>query len=261
MWRRLAFISSLILLTASCQREEARQNQVMVAAAADLKFALDEMAGEFQAAHPELKVRAIYGSSGNFQMQIVQGASFDLYLSADCEYPRLLVAGGDADGDSLFHYGVGALVLWVRADSPLNVEEAGMQVLLDPRVRKVAIAQPEHAPYGRAALAALRHAGVYESVRGKLVLGENVAQAASFAESGNVDLAVIARSLALAPALRARGRYWEIPSDHFPALLQAGVIPKLAGNPAGAAKFSDWMRSARGRDLLMKHGFEMPTVP
>ncbi|MEY4242545.1 MAG: Molybdenum transporter, periplasmic molybdate-binding protein [Verrucomicrobiota bacterium] len=254
-------ISLLFFLMPSCRREMAGKRTVVVAAAADLKYALDEMVGDFQAEHPDLEILVSYGSSGNFYTQISQGAPFDLYLSADIEFPRLLVNRGDADGDSLFQYGMGSIVLWIPHGLDLPLAGEGLRVLLDPRVRKVAIAHPEHAPYGRAAVAAMRDAGVYDAVCDKLVLGENVAQAASFVETGNAELGVIALSLASGPKMRSRGRYWEVPRDQFPALVQAGVIPKRAKNPVGAGKFRAWMMSEKGREVLLKHGFKFSAAP
>src|SRR5271165_4533797 len=153
--------------------------ELVVAAAADLSSALKEIADDYQK-KTGVEVKLSFRSSGALTQQIQNGAPFDLFFSADMDYPRQLIAAGDADGASLFQYAVGKLVLRVPADSPLDVQAKGMSVLLDPSVKKIAIANPEHAPYGRAAVAALKHAGLYDQVQGRLVLGENVAQAAQF---------------------------------------------------------------------------------
>lgn len=260
---RLLALSALLWLAAlpACQRSAAAPDVVVVAAAADLKHALDELLVEFQAVHPETAVKASYGSSGNFHMQIANGAPFDLFLSADMDFPRKLAAAGLADASSLFPYASGLLVLWVPDGSPLDLEKNGLRALLDPRVRKVAVANPEHAPYGQAAVAALRHEGIYEEVAGKLVLGENVAQAAQFVETGNAEIGVIALSLALAPVMQEKGRHWQVPPDHFPPLLQGGVIPARAKNPDGAALLREWIISRRGRELLSRYGFILPAEP
>ena len=169
-----------------------------------------------------------YGSSGNFFAQIGNRAPFDVFLSADVEYPRRLVSAGIGPANSVFTYAVGRLVVWVPAGSPLDPATA----LRDPRVKHVAIANPQHAPYGRAAQAALRSLGLYQSVEPKLVLGENIAQTLQFVESGAADAGIVALSLALAPPVRARGRYWEIPAGrisadgagrHYPEGFQGGT--------------------------------------
>ena len=162
---------------------------VRVAAAADLKFALDEVVGLAEDRHPGLTVKVTYGSSGTFLQQIQNGAPFDLYLSADLSYPRELVDAGLAEEDDLFRYAVGRLVLWVPESSPVDPRD-GLEVLAGDGTAKVAVANPEHAPYGVAAVAALREAGVYDAVAPKLVLGENVAQAAEFVQSGNADAGI-----------------------------------------------------------------------
>ncbi len=148
---------------------------------------------EFATVHPEIAVATTYGSSGTFYQQIQNGAPFDLYLSADLSYPRQLVEAGLADEADLFEYAVGRLVVWAPLDSPVD-PTPGIPALLDPAARKVSIANPEHAPYGRAAVAALQTAGVYDAVAGRLVLGENVAQAAEFVQSGNAQVGIIALS-------------------------------------------------------------------
>src|SRR5262245_15335488 len=157
----------------------APERPVAVAAASDLKFAMDELVAEFGRAHPDIKVVVTYGSSGNFHAQIANGAPFDAFFSADAQYPRLLAEAGLADKGSVFLYAIGRIVLWVPKTSSIAVER-GLSVLADRSVRHVAIANPKHAPYGRAAEAALRAAGVYDAVQSKLVFGENIAQTAQF---------------------------------------------------------------------------------
>jgi molybdate transport system substrate-binding protein len=192
--------------------------EVRVAAAADLKFALPEVVAAFHAARPDLRVSVSYGASGEFFAQLSNGGPFDLFLSADMDYPRKLIADGLADQASEFLYAIGHLVVWVPRASPLDVERRGIEALLDPSVKKIAIANPRHAPYGRAAEAALKHLGVYDQIRDRLVLGENIAQTAQFAQSGAADAGVIALSLALSPTMRDEGKYWSVPTDAFPRL-------------------------------------------
>ena len=150
------------------------------------------------------RVGVTFGSSGNFFSQIQNGAPFDVFFSADVSYPEQLESAGLAEPGSRFVYGVGRIVMWVRKDSKLDATR-GLRPLTDPRVRKVSIANPDHAPYGRAAVAALRHEGLEAAVAPKLVLGENISQAAQSAQSGNAAAGIIALSLALAPALKNSG--------------------------------------------------------
>ena len=233
--------------------------EVRVAAAADLKFALDAVFSATAAATGEIRPAVTYGSSGNFFAQIENGAPFDLFLSADVEYPRRLAAKGLADGEP-FLYAVGRIALWVPASSALDLRTLGLSALLDPSVRKVAIANPRHAPYGRAAEAALRSLGVYEGAREKLVLGENVAQAAQFVQSGAADAGVMALSLVLAPPMRSSGRYVEIPLESYPRIDQGGIVLKGARDPAAARALRDALLGARGRELLREYGFFLPAT-
>jgi molybdate transport system substrate-binding protein len=229
-----------------------------VAAAADLKFALDEVVGAFERQHPDIRVKATYGSSGSFFAQLSNEAPFDLFLSADIDYPRKLIEQGKAEKGSEFLYAVGHLVVWVPAASKLDVQKLGIRALADPSVKKVAIANPRQAPYGRAAEAALKKLGVYDDVKGRLVLGENIAQAAQFVESGAADAGVIALSLALAPAMRDTGRYWEVPLDAYPRLEQGGVLLKWAKDPEAAQALLDFLTGGEGRAILKRYGFILP---
>ncbi len=229
-----------------------RAEEIRVAAASDLNFALKEIIQEFEhnTAH---KVRLTLGSSGNFYAQIVSGAPFDVFLSADLNYPRRLEQGGQAVSGSTFVYGVGRIALWVPGRSALNLEKLGMQALVEPSVNKIAIANPEHAPYGRAAIAAMEHAKVLEEAKKKLVLGENISQAAQFVQSGAADIGVIALSIVLSDPMRSAGRYWVIPPDSYPRMEQGAVLLKRAGAPAKA--FHGWLRGPEARGILDKYGF------
>ena len=235
-----------------------RDRVVRVAAAADLQFALSEVVKAFEARHRDIRVEVAYGSSGTYHAQILQGAPFDMFLSADMSYPRDLIAKGVASREGAFLYAIGQIVLWVPQRSPLQVERLGMEALEDARIRHVAIANPLHAPYGRAAEAALRSAGLLDRVRPKFVFGENVAQAAQFVESGAADIGIIARSLALAPPMRAKGRYWEISRDAHPVMEQGGLILKAARDPGAANLLRRFLESAEARTILTKFGFVLP---
>ena len=230
---------------------------VTVAAAADLKYALDDLILKFKEQHPQIDVQTTYGSSGNFYAQLTNKAPFDIYFSADIDYPRKLTEQGLTLEGSEFPYAVGQIVVWVRDESVLDVERIGIQVLLDPSVRKIAIANPKHAPYGRAAEAALKHLGVYEQVAERLVLGENIAQTAQFVESGAADVGVIALSLAMAPAL-GKGRYWKIPLDAYPPLEQGGVILSWAKDRTATESLRTFVVGDEGRSILRRYGFLLP---
>ena len=252
--RRLWALAALLLLAPG----QARSAELAVAAASDLKFAMDELVQGFEKRRPGAVVKVSYGASGNFFAQLQQQAPFDLFFSADFEYPRRLEADGYSLPGTTFLYAVGRLALWVPRASPADIDAAGLRALLAPEIRKIAIANPRHAPYGRAAEAALRHFGLYESLQPKLVLGENVAQAAQFAQSGAADAALIAHSLVLAPAMQAGGRFCEVPLAAYPRLEQGGAILKWAKDPALARAFRDYVQGQHGRAILKRWGFFLP---
>lgn len=229
---------------------------VRVAAAADLKFALDEVIVRLARRQPSLRVEVIYGSSGTMHAQLLQRAPYDVYLSADVEYPRDLVSRGIGSTGDIFTYAIGRIVVWVPDRSTLAIERDGLGAL-EGAVR-IAMANPRHAPYGKAAEAALRHAGVWNRVSRKMVLGENVAQAAQFVQSGAADAGIVAKSLAVAPAMRDAGRFWEIPENAHPRLTQGGLILPWAVSRAAAIHFRDYLLSGDGRQLLASRGFGLP---
>lgn len=231
---------------------------VRVAAAADLRFAMDDLVAAWRTAQTDTLVEPTYGSSGTFFAQISQGAPFDAYFSADAEYPRELEKAGLVAGGSTRLYAIGQIVVWVPSTSSLDVESRGLGVLTDPSIRTVSIANPEHAPYGRAASAAMDAAGVYDAVEAKLVLGENVSQAAQFVESGNADVGVIALSLAMAPTLADKGRYAIVPIESYPRLEQGAVVLASAEDPEAARAFLDFVLGPEGRAVLDRYGFLLP---
>lgn len=230
---------------------------VRIAAASDLKFALDEIKTALADEVPDLSLAVTFGSSGTFFQQISNGAPFDMFLSADLSYPDRLVEAGLAKEADVFRYAVGRLAVWVPNSSPVDISN-GLAALDDSRVRKVAIANPEHAPYGKAAVAAMVTAGVYQAVEDRLVLGENVAQAAEFAASGNADASVIALSLAVSPQLSGQGRYREVPLDAFPRLDQGGVVLAGARDRSAALRVRDFIVGSDGAAILKRHGFFLP---
>ncbi len=231
---------------------------VIVAAASDLRFALDELSETFAKRHPEWRLRISYGSSGVFFAQLQNGAPYDLYLSADVRYPLGLEEEGLTLEGSLFSYAVGRIVLWAPVSSEIDVSKLGAGTFTDPRLARLAIANPMHAPYGRAAESALRSLGAYDAVGAKLVLGENVAQTLQFVQSGAADAGIVALALALAPAVREEGRFWEVPLDAYPRMEQGGAVMKAATNPDGALAFRAFLLSAEGREMLEGYGFSLP---
>lgn len=233
-----------------------RAQEITVAAAADLQFAFQEVGTRFQHDHGS-SVKLIFGSSGNFFAQIQNGAPFDLFFSADSDYPRKLDAAGLAEPGTIYEYAVGKIVLWTPEDSALDLNR-GLAVLLDPSIKKIAIANPEHAPYGRAAVAALQHEKIYEKVENKFVLGENISQTASFVASGSADIGIVALSLAVAPSMKERGKYVEIPGEDYPPIRQAAVILASSKQKAAARQFLDYVKSPAVIELLKSYGFSLP---
>jgi len=253
---RFTLLAISVFLFTESTSARAQEREIRVAVAADLKFAMEELAKEFES-QTGTRVEVTSGSSGNFFAQIQSGAPFDLFFSADVEYPRKLEAAGLVGPGTLFEYAQGQIVIWTPADEPLDVSRRGWNALLDPRVQRIAIANPALAPYGRAAVAALQKAGIYEQVKTKLVYGENISQAAQFAQSGNAQAGIIALSLALAPGMK-NGKAWEIPAGMYPPIEQAAVVLKNGKNKSTALAFMDFIKSASGRKILQKHGFAVP---
>ncbi len=233
------------------------QQKVRVAAAADLKFAMEELSADFET-KTGTRVDVTYGSSGNSFAQIQSGAPFDVFFSADMEYPKKLEAAGFTEPGTLYEYALGRIVIWAPASTEVEVAKKGWNVLLDDRVQKIAIANPALAPYGRAAVSALQKAGIYEKVKSKLVYGENISQAAQFVQSGNAQAGIVALSLALAPGMK-EGKMWEIPAEMYSPIEQGAVVLKTAKNKAAALAFLNLVKSAAGRKILDKHGFAVPT--
>jgi molybdate transport system substrate-binding protein len=249
--RRLLTAAVLLLTLSGCARREESAAPLRIAAAADMQFAMPDLGAAFRLAGGGPEPQVSYGSSGNFYSQIQNGAPFDLYLSADADYPRKLLSEGVGMPGSFFTYGIGHIVVWVPAASPLDPAAA----LRGSGIRKFAIANPDHAPYGRAAVAALRSMGVYDALRPKFVLGENISQAFGFVRSGAADAGIIALSLALAPEARGQGRYWEIPVDQYPQIEQGGMIVK---DSPRARAFRAFLSGVQAKGILRQYGFSAP---
>jgi molybdate transport system substrate-binding protein len=229
--------------------------EVLVAAAADLRFAMDSLVAIFSRENPDIIVKPTYGSSGNFFQQIKNGAPFDLFFSADVDYPRQLEQQ-KMTASAVHIYGTGQLVLWSKTLDPARDQ---INTLLDKSVNKIAIANPAHAPYGKRAEETLHYYNLYDKVKDKLVFGENIAQTAQYAQSGAADVGMIALSLALSPAMRETGgKYWLIPSTAHQPLLQGFVLlPHSRDNP-GAEKFALFCNSATATAILRGFGFGEP---
>lgn len=235
-----------------------KSRQVRIAAAADLKWALEESRIIFERDHPEITCTLTFGSSGNFFAQLSQRAPFDLFLSADVDYPRRLAEQGDGIKGSLFTYAMGHLVVWVPKASPIPLEQMGLKAVLHPSVNRVAIANPKTAPYGRAAEAALTSAGLMPGLRDKLVLGENIAQTAQFIQTGNADIGLISLSLASTAPMKNTGRFWLVPEGQHPSIEQGGVILTWAQDLEAARTFRTFLLGPKGTEVLKKYGFACP---
>ncbi|GGC56832.1 molybdate ABC transporter substrate-binding protein [Hoyosella rhizosphaerae] len=225
---RLAVLLTIFAIIGTACGTSPGTETIRIAAASDLRFALDNIIDEYTNDNPDVDITVSYGSSGMFVQQLLNGAPFDIYLSADRTYVDDVVDGGLASASDTFAYAGGRLAVWTRNDSGIDVSD-GLTMLLNENVRRIAIANPAHAPYGRAAQEALDAAGVADAVRSKIVTGENIGQAAEFVASGNADVGIIALSLAVSPQLSEVGVYVEIDAGLFSPLHQAGVVLSSAG--------------------------------
>jgi len=235
---------------------EGGRPRVRVAAAADLNAALGDVIAGFTASR-NIDVSVSYGSSGTFYAQLINRAPFDLFLSADIAYPRQLAAQGLTVPGTEFTYATGRIVLWVPNASAIDVS-GGLPALTSDRVAHIAIANPEHAPYGRAAVAALTHAGLYDRLKSKLVFGESVAQAMQFVSTGAADAGIVALSLAVAPGTKDKGRRFDIPVADYPPIEQGGVILQWAADVEAARAFRAHLTGAQGQAVLKQYGFSIP---
>ncbi|MGC8508451.1 MAG: molybdate ABC transporter substrate-binding protein [Thiomonas sp.] len=248
-WKNLFVALGLSLGMAAAHAEK-----VTVAAAADLKFAMADIVQAFEKAHPNDKVDVVYGSSGKFFTQIQQGAPYDLFFSADIQYPRDLEKAGQA-GSKVTPYAFGRIVLW----SPtMDASKMTLQSLTSPEIQHIAIANPKHAPYGKRAEEALKAAKVWDKVEPKLVFGENISHTAQLVETGNAQVGVIALSLALNPQLASKGKYYLIPDNLHEPLEQGFIITKRGENNAAAKAFAAYMNSPEARAVMTRYGFVLP---
>ncbi len=240
-------VFAIILLISS----NAHAEKITIAAAADLKFAMDEIVTSFNKTQPGNEVQVIYGSSGKFFTQVQQGAPYDLYFSADINYPRELAKKGMA-ASAVIPYAVGRIVLWSNS---MDATKMTLASLTDSKIIRIAIANPKHAPYGKRAEEALKASGLWDRLQKKLVFGENIAHTAQFVQTGNAQVGIIALALALNPELSKKGGYYLIPDNLHNPLEQGFVITKQGSNKPLAKKFADYMGSKQTRGIMTKYGF------
>ncbi len=240
----------------------AQQQEIKVAAAADLTSAMQKLAPAFEK-QTGIHVNVSLGSSGNFFAQIQNGAPFDVFLSADRSYPEKLQQAGQAEPNTLTQYARGRLVLWTARTSNIHLPakdgkalNGDLKFLTGPEIKKIAIANPEHAPYGRAAVSALEHFKIYDQVKPRIVLGENISQTAQFVQSGNADVGLISLSLASSDSMASSGDYVLLPDDSYPSIEQAGIVVASSKNKEQAKRFLSFMMSADGQAILHDLGFE-----
>lgn len=241
--------AAALLMAMSAQAEK-----ITVAAAADLKFAMDEIVSTFKKTSAADEIEVIYGSSGKFHTQVQQGAPYDLFFSADIGFPRELAKNGFA-GSEVKPYALGRIVLW---STSLDATKLKLAALADPKIQRIAIANPKHAPYGKRAEEALRSMGLWDKVEPKLVYGENIANTAQFVQTGNAQVGIIALALAVNPELASKGGYWLIPDNLHQPLEQGFIITQRAAGNALAKRFADYMGAAPARAVMTKYGFVLP---
>ena len=246
LFRRHAVLFLFLLAICGQPTVSSAAAPLRIAAASDLATCMPALSAGFDG-----ETSVTIGASGNFYAQIRNGAPFDVLMSADTGYPQALAAAGLADGSSMVVYALGQLVLW-SADPGLKTAE-GLALLTAPAVRRIAIASPEVAPYGRAAKAALQQAGLWERVQSKLVYGENAAQTMQFVESGNAQLGLVSRA-----HVKERPNGWVLPANSYPPLEQGAIVTTLGKRHPDAARYLQFLRSERGRALLSGCGFLLP---
>lgn len=249
--RKIIIIALLAAFFTACKQEK---NTVIIVAAADLQYALDDIKDDFCKENPSVNVEIIYGSSGNAYQQIANKAPFDIYFSADIMYPQKLDSMGlSATKPKL--YAIGFLVLWTQK----SFEKPSMNLLTDKNVKKIAIANPKHAPYGKRAVEFLKFYNLYEQVKNKLTEGENISQAAQFVITGNAQLGILALSLAMSPEMTKHGQYILIDENSYTPPEQAYIIIKGSETKKDVIKFYEYTESEQARKQFKKYGFRLPS--
>ena len=258
-FRIISFLSFILLssVTFLCDCVSAKEKDaILVAAASNLQFAMDEIIQHFEKKKLNNKVEIVYGSSGNFFNQIRNGAPFDLYFSANIRYPEYLEKKGL--GTEASTYAFGRMAVMASVYYGIEVQKLRLSSLLHPTVKKIAIANPAHAPYGRSAIAFLKRQNIYEKIREKLIMGENISQAAQFVDSGAAEIGIIALSLAIKTNEAGRVSYWEIPAETYPPIEQKFIILKRTKKYPLVREFTDFVQGREGQSILIRHGFEVP---
>lgn len=229
----------------------AAQRALHIAAASDLAYCLPEIQRAFERQHPGVVIKTSFGASGNFVAQIRKGAPFDVFMSADANYPNALIAARLAEAATLLHYATGHIALW--SARPLPDIENGLMILTRPGIRRIAIANPSHAPYGQAAQRTLEAAGIWSAIEHKIVRGENIAQTMQFVQSGSADIGIVAVSLLKQPALNGV-RYFEIPQHYYPPIKQYAVVTREGASSPTARQFVIFLGSAEAQTLFARFG-------
>lgn len=246
----------LILLTLAALNGNAQESGTLkIAAAADLQPVLPTLIDQFEK-QTHKKVEASYASSATLATQIINGGPFGLFLAADLSFPQKVIAAGLGDSAEPVPYARGTLVLWARNNSP--IQPVSMDSLRHPSLKTVAVANPEHAPYGRAAKSAIEKLGLTATLQSKLVVAENIAQAAQYADSGNAEVGFLSLTSALTPRLMSDGKYVVVPEDSYPPLLQGAVVIKNAPGAGEAHQFLDFLLSPPIRKQLAERGLKAP---
>lgn len=249
MKQLLAILFSALAVPASGQT-------LLVAAASDLSHSMDALAAAFAKEVPGARLKVSLGSSGNFFAQIKHGAPFDVFMAADMHYPAQLAREGAAEAATLTPYAIGRVAIW-SLDKNIDLSQ-GMRVFTNPAVTRVAIANPELAPYGSAARAALQQHGYWDAVKNKLVIGENVAQTAQFVQTGNAQLGIVSYATVRAPQLQGLGSHYLIPDTGVPPILQGAIVTRHGRANALSARFLKFLSSPAARQILIKAGFTLP---
>jgi molybdate transport system substrate-binding protein len=231
-------------------------DKLFVAAAANFVYVLDPLNAQFKKLEPETEVTVVTGSSGNLVAQITNGAPYDLFLSADMQFPEALIKSGYGEKASLTRFAVGRLVLWTTKPG-LELSSVANAVR-SPAVQKLALANVETAPYGRAAKEALVKLGVWTAAGPKIVTGENITQTAQFVETGNADAGFVAMSLVLSPKLKNKGAWIEVPAELYAPLDHGAVITKHGRVNAAAKRYLLFLHSAEAREIFARFGYRVP---
>lgn len=252
---KLIQIKLIILLIFFSNLAPAQEQQkILIAAASDLKFALDSIVKSFKKSNNG-KIDVTYGSSGKLFEQISGGAPFDIFFSADINYPRLLETKG-LTISPIYTYGIGRIVIWSKK---INPQREGMNVLLSSSIKKIAIANPAHAPYGKRAQESLQYYRLWDKIKDKLVYGENISQTAQFITTGAADIGIIALSLALSPNMNKESvSYYIIPANSHQPLEQGVVLTKKAKEKSLAKMFMEYIQSANANAIFKYYGFTKP---